>query len=195
MLPAAPQIIATRDPCNEAAVDRQAQGSIFHCPKNNTLTHRSHASGRAVRLSCLNTTPVDSHRLVVHATGSSARMSKNVIWPSGRLHSRQMQDLAHATVLFVNTHLYRDVIQITIQIGLEIQAHQIHLANVPPIAPTTTHQTGLVALEARSISMVSKMCRRALDVASVAWTPRSRTALYSIRASSYRCGISPINQN
>jgi hypothetical protein len=91
------QSIAVQVPYNEGVVGHQiaGQGRIFLFPESNLLSHQMYA-GRAVHPLCLETRPVESHRLVVRVTGSSAKISMIdtcwmiAIWLSERPHGRQM---------------------------------------------------------------------------------------------------------
>jgi hypothetical protein len=92
----------------------------------------------------LMSTPIESHHLVAHVTGSSARISMIgtcwtiAIWPSERPLGRQTQGSAHGVKFSNNVRPHRGVLQKTMQIGLEMRVRQIHPGKVPPIGPTTT---------------------------------------------------------
>jgi hypothetical protein len=139
------QNIAVQIPCNGDVADHQTagQGSIFLFPEGNPLSHQMYV-GRAVHPSCLETTPIESHHLVAHVTGSSARISMIgtcwtiAIWPSERPLGRQTQGSAHGVKFSNNVRPHRGVLQKTMQIGLEMRVRQIHPGKVSPIGPTTT---------------------------------------------------------
>jgi hypothetical protein len=139
------QNIAVQVPNNGDVVDRQTagQGSIFLFPESNPLSHQIYA-GRAVHPSCLETTPVESPRLVARVTGSSAKTSKTgicwmiAIWPSERPLGRQTRGSGHGVKFSNNIRRHRGVLQKTMRVGLEMQVRQTHPGKVLPTGPTTT---------------------------------------------------------
>jgi hypothetical protein len=133
-------------PYNVPVVGHQTagQGPIFlYSLESNLLSHQMYA-GRAVHPSCLETTPVESHHLVVRVTGSSAKTPKIdtgrmiVTWLGERPHGRQMRGLAHEMTFSNNNRPHRDVLQTTMRIGLETLVRQTHPEKVLLIGPTTT---------------------------------------------------------
>jgi hypothetical protein len=139
------QDITMQVPYNGDVVGHQTagQGSIFLYPEGNLLSHQMYA-GRAVHPSCLETTPVESHHLVVRVTGSSAKTSMiDTCWMiaiclSERPHGRQMRGSPYGATFTNNNRPHRDVLRKTMRTGLETQVRQTRPGKALPIGPTTT---------------------------------------------------------